>query len=385
MREKLIILFFSICVFIFAVWSIRPPISPTEDKNPETVTMATSTEQIVSEKPVTEKSTTTNLTSHFSPTKAIQSKPTTTTEQNISQSPTLTPYLSASGPQNSASVDFEAINAFARQATVNILCTTKNSSLSPTSGTGIIINQNGLILTNAHVAQFFLLRNLYQKDFIECVIRTGSPAYPRYHAELVYISPIWVENNKTEIKLENPIGTGEKDYAFLRITDAIDGSNLPIFPFIPVNSREIINLNEPVVLVSYPAGFLGGQSIIQNLYIASAITNIQNIFTFTKDFVDVVAVGGTVISQKGASGGAVVDKNSTLIGIISTASDGTTTSSRDLNAITLAYINRSLQGEINATLQSFLSQDLASFAKTFQETTTVNLTKILTDEITKNQ
>lgn len=223
------------------------------------------------------------------------------------------------------------------------------------------------------------------KDFIQCSIRTGSPAYPRYHAELVYISPAWVETNKSELKEQSPQGTGENDFAFLHITDAIDSSNLPTFPYIPVNTREVIDIGEPVVLVSYPAGFLGGLSILQGLSVTSAVTTIQDVFTFKADSIDVIDVGGTVVSQKGASGGAVVDRRETLIGIISTSSNGETTSSRELNAITLGYISRTLQNEIGFTLSNFLSLDISNFAKSFQNTTAVTLTKILTDELTKTQ
>ena len=368
MFQKIIILTVSLIVLLFGLFSIQShSVAPTQDEYVETVATTTNKQSIALEKnnliiPKTE------ATPPYTPYTSVS-----------------VPQSSASDPQPSALVDFEFINTKAREATVNILCTTKGSDFSPISGTGMIINPDGLILTNAHVAQYFLLRDLYTKDFITCVIRTGSPAYPRYYAELVYISPVWIENNKAEIKEQNPLGSGERDYAFLRITNKIDGATLPTFSHLSPNIREEIERDEPVVLVSYPAGFLGGISIIQNLNITSAITDIQNIYTFKENTVDVIAVGGTVVSQKGASGGAVVDKNTTLIGIISTSSSGNTTSSRDLNAITLAYINRTLQSETGFTLSEFMSKNMADYAKTFQETKAPDLTRILIDEITKNQ
>jgi S1-C subfamily serine protease len=362
-------------VFMFGIWS-KPVSAPfTENTDPEIIEIentATSTEKVVTEKP---KEVTVPVTKKIA----------TTTKPASVTIPQKTPTV----PEPSAPIEpepnYEQINTTARLSTVNILCTAKNNDLSPISGTGIVISSDGLILTNAHIAQYLLLKDLYQKDFIGCVIRTGSPAYPRYNVELVYISPLWVESNKTEIKSQNPQGTGENDYALLRITGGIDGSALPSFPYLPINIREKIDLGEPVVLVSYPAGFLGGLSILQGLSITSAITRIQDIFTFKDGTIDVIDVGGTVVSQKGASGGAVVDRKTSLLGIISTSTSGDTTSSRGLNAITLAYINRSLKSEAGVTITELISGDVAVFAKDFQENNAVGLTKTLTDTLTKNQ
>jgi hypothetical protein len=278
-----------------------------------------------------------------------------------------------------SAAEFIQINETARKAAVNILCTAKGSDLNPISGTGVVISPDGLVVTNAHVGQYFLLKDFRQKDFMDCVIRTGSPAYPRYHAELVFLSPTWANANKTILKDANPKGTGEYDYSFLRITDAIDGSELPKFNYIPGNTREKIQIGEPVLLVGYPAGFLGGISILQGVNATSAMTLIQDVFTFKANTIDLLAVGGTVLSQKGASGGGVVDQDATLIGIISTSSNGDTTSDRQLNAISMAYINRKFYEETNGSLYDLLTGDIKAYAKKFQETKVPELFKTLTD------
>jgi len=332
---------------------------------------------------VNEKSTTTKP--------VVKKEKTTTTQKNIPKiktvaktelkSTTTKPVITPSQVENEPIPDFAIINTNARKTIVNIFCTTKYGELSPISGTGVIINSDGLILTNAHIAQYFLLKDFREKGYLNCVARTGSPAYPKYNLELVYISQNWVKANKGLLKDQNPKGTGEDDFAFLKITGMIDSSNLPTLSYIEPNTNENIRVSEPVLLASYPAGFLGGISIIQDLSLTSAVTNIQDVFTFKKDTIDVISVGGTVVSQKGSSGGLVVDKNTSLIGIITTSSDGNTTSSRGLNAITLAYINRTMESEMNMNLKKFLSIDHIVFAKNFETSKRIELTKLITDEL----
>lgn len=282
--------------------------------------------------------------------------------------------------------NFDAINTAARKALVNIICTTKSGgSLSPITGSGVVIDPRGIILTNAHIGEYWLLENFSTPGFIDCTIRTGSPAYPRYKAELIYISQNWIKENKTLLKESNPKGTGENDYALLRITKNADGTALQAasFPFMNPNTREAISEKEPVALVSYPAGFLGGLSILQDLNLTSALTNIQDVFTFKENTIDLISVPGTVVSQKGASGGGVFDAFGTLLGIISTSSDGNTTSERDLRAITLGHVSRSLKSETGKDLRDFLNHDLAVVADNFQKNIAPVLTKLITDELVK--
>lgn len=281
-------------------------------------------------------------------------------------------------------LDYEKVNTYSRQAIVNILCSTKGGELSPISGTGVVINPKGIIITNAHIGQYFLLKDYKEKDYVGCVIRTGSPAYPTYKAELMYISTTWVGNNKSILKSQDPKGTGENDFAFLHIIGKVDDGNLPeSFQYLIPDVREVVQTGEPVLLVSYPAGFLGGLTVIQDLNITSSLTKVKDLFTFKQNTIDLIDVGGTVVSQKGSSGGAVVDYFVSLLGIITTSSEGNTTDKRDLHAITLAHVNRSLQSELGINLNGVLSQDPKEFSKTFASTTAPLLSKLITDELNK--
>src|SRR5688500_2914917 len=64
-----------------------------------------------------------------------------------------------------------------KDATVNLYCRLKAGKRTvSSSGSGIMIDERGIILTNAHVAQYFLLAGEKGRVTGWCSVRTGSPA-----------------------------------------------------------------------------------------------------------------------------------------------------------------------------------------------------------------
>lgn len=315
------------------------------------------------------------------PKKETNTKKTPSTPPVVTLPPPSPVFPSASKEEPVLSGD---INTFVRSAVVNVLCTSRGDTLRPISGSGVIIDSRGVILTNAHVAQFFLLRDYPEEGGVDCIIRAGNPAAPLYRATVLYLPAAWVALHAKDIVETNPVGTGEFDFALLLITGRTDESaTLP--PSFPALSPEL--LYEPpfgsdVFLAGYPAGLIGGISIQTNLYQASAFSKVSDIFTFATSTTDLISVGGTVVSQKGSSGGAAVDvQTQKLWGLIVTSTIGETTGTSDLRAITLPYINRALISLTGGGLSALLLGDIAAKAAAFSITTAPTLTKMLTDAL----
>lgn len=287
-------------------------------------------------------------------------------------------------PSPTASVD---LNTKTREALVNILCTTPaGGPLKPLSGSGVIIDPRGVVITNAHVAQFFLLRDYPTPGNVDCVLRAGSPARTMYRAELLYLPPSWIERNAYKITQQVPTGTGEDDFALLRITGRTDpDAPLPAsFPYVSYRLDDNFEVGDPLLIAAYPAGFLGGATVQTSLFISSALSDIKEVYTYDTGSIDLVSVGGTVVSQQGSSGGAVMTiADQKLAGVIVTSTIAETTAERDLRAITLYHVNESMKKNTGFDLPFLLFGDLSIKASAFNLTTAPTLTRALIAELKK--
>jgi S1-C subfamily serine protease len=289
-------------------------------------------------------------------------------------------------PYSTPPESFDEINAAARAALVNILCEPQSGSLEPISGSGVIIDPRGIILTNAHVAQYVLLSESPQVD-LSCVIRTGSPAHTQWEAAVLYIPPVWVSQHASEILDQHPTGTGEHDYALLYIVGSAGASPVPTqFPYVPIDTREAIGFpGDQVLVASYPAEFIGGIAAQYDLYAASSVTTIKQLLTFAAGTPDVLSLGGIIEAQSGSSGGAVLNAWGRLIGLVATTSSGTTTADRDLRAVSLSYVNADLAAQSGQDLNTILQGDPASETQAFSSTIAPGLVNLYVARLSSNQ
>lgn len=275
------------------------------------------------------------------------------------------------------------LNEKVRGVTVNILCVTKGGgALKSISASGVLVDPRGTIITNSHVGQYLLLKDYPTPGFVECTIRTGSPATPKYKAELLFLPPSWIADNAHKITEARPTGNGEHDYAFLRITGPINSSvAMPSsFPYLSIATNPPAE-GQAVIAAGYSAGFLGSIAVQKDLYATSAFTEVGEVFTFGDNTIDLFSIGGTIVSQQGASGGAVANEGGTLVGLIVTATDAPTTASRDLRAITTSYIIRDFAVEAGMGIDTYMDADTGKRADAFAANVAPALTQKLIDAI----
>jgi len=242
-----------------------------------------------------------------------------------------------------------------RGALVNIICVPKSGPLHSASASGVVIDSRGVILTVAHMAQYFLLEDYPKPGSVTCVIRDGSPAATAYTASLAYISPDWVKDNLHVLDEAAPTGTGENDFALLAITGSATKAPLPdSFTAIPLSS-ETPAKGESVTVGSYGAEFLSSSQVKSELYPIVVFGMVGDRYTFSAKTVDLITVDNTAAAQEGSSGGAVVTAGNQLTGLITTSSSGSAIASRDLHAITPRHIRASFLNDTGKEFDAYIA------------------------------
>ncbi len=238
---------------------------------------------------------------------------------------------------------------------VNIVCVSGDPSLPSVSGSGVMIDSRGIILTAAHVAQFFLLQDYLGKDKMICVVRTGSPARRAYLAEPIYVSPSWINANPTTFSEASPKGTGQNDFALVAITATATSTPLPTsFPATPLATSDP-QLGQQVAIGSYGAQYLNSSQLNYLLYPILVFGSVQSRYTYDTSTVDLVSIIGSAASQEGSSGGGIVNSSGQLMGTITTSSIGGDISTRSLNAITVGHLRRSYYFDTGRNLDNVLA------------------------------
>jgi S1-C subfamily serine protease len=261
-------------------------------------------------------------------------------------------------------------------AIVHIVCNQKTDKFSKKiSGSGFFISSRGVIITNAHMAQFLLLRGIEGQGTMNCSASTGAEGAPAFNIELLHISPTWLLENASLISTITPKGSGESDFALLYVTGTVDGQVISEeFAHLPPSTNPLPREFEgkTVILVGYPKeGGIGANTR------TTATTTVKNLYTFGGGAADIISLNESPLGYHGASGGPVIDHLGRAIGIISTKASGSTV----LHAISMSYVDRSIKEEAGIDLVSLLQGDLKAKAEGFNALISPILQKILTENL----
>lgn len=241
-----------------------------------------------------------------------------------------------------------------KRTLVNILCTSHKAPLRGTSGSGVLIDSEGIILTVAHVAQSELLSETLGEGVISCVVRTGDPARNAYKAKVIYISEPWLRKNATTLISSQPMGTGENDFALLAIVGSANGASLPSsYPYVSL-SNTASTVGEDVGVGGYAAQYLTSTQVRTALSPTFVKGSISNIYTFHSTSEDVLAILGGKAAQEGSSGGGVVNTSGRLIGLITTSEISGDFATRHLRVITPTHIRSSFESDMNQTFSGYI-------------------------------
>jgi hypothetical protein len=262
---------------------------------------------------------------------------------------------------------------------VNIICTEKKGNyVTANTGSGVIISPEGVVMTNAHVGQYFLLDK--ELDDYSCALyQENIPTYG-YVADLLYISPDWIRENKNVISTKNPRGTGENDYAFLHI---IKNTNPALpkpksFQYANLNTSYNAEIGQKIDIAGFPGSPASILDLERTVGLKTDSSTIRDIFTFGQNNADVISTGVTKVAARGASGGGVF-KESDLIALIVTT--GGPDNKSYINAITTNYIGRDFKNDFNKSIFDLINGNLEKQSQDFWRDYGKSLAEIILAEL----
>lgn len=268
-----------------------------------------------------------------------------------------------------------------KDVVVNVICLQKTATHTKLStGSGVIISSNGLVLTNAHVAYPFLQSSQFGMSSYSCTVRRENIPNYGYNAELVYYPIDWLNENSEVIKEPSPVGTGENDYAVLLITTPVGPAPKDQLFSSASLSIDAADLKDEVsvTIAGYPGTNTGVFSVDAQPGLKVADTRIDEYFTFGARTSDVLQTGVNIVAKRGSSGGGVFN-NGELYGLIVTTNDGA--DGTYANALTLPYIKRDFQNDTGIPFEEFVATSLDTLKQRFASSYKDELKRIISESL----
>lgn len=261
-----------------------------------------------------------------------------------------------------------------KSATANIFCSIpKGNQIQKITGSAVAISNNGVLLTNAHVAEYILLENSAPNTNTLCYIRTGSPAKKAYKAEVIFIPKEWIYANKDNMKYGTLYGTGNNDYALIYLTKKVQESSADDLSFINIDNSNL-SKNEDLILSGYPV--IGNILNENSLYNISDHIKIQNTWRLNMTSSDAIDTTYTTLAHHGSSGGAGSSLSGQLKAIMVATTIDSLTNRPNIRLISLGYISSDIKSKTGKSIESLI-QNAEQESKKFLNEEAGTLAQIL--------
>lgn len=270
------------------------------------------------------------------------------------------------------------------QALINIFCSQKivvNGKVTNQrriiTGSGILIHQDGTVLTNAHVGQFPLLSE--KNPNIACLARHENPASGAIGMKVAFISPEWIKDYGKYINTEGAAQTGKSDFALLKLNlDNLTKAQKALLSPITIQ-RNLPNLNETIYSLSYPADILGTKGVNSALSRQKETLSVNRLYSVGVTPNDVIETTASTAGQRGSSGGGILDTNGHLIGTITTIVNSSVPSKTLIRAMTLDHTDFELTRLSNISLAKVVTYGSTEVTQVFDTKYREYLTSLLSN------
>lgn len=219
-------------------------------------------------------------------------------------------------------------------AVIQIFCQTPQEIFT---ASGVIVNERGLVLTNAHVAE--IVRTAGEPN---CQARHGNPAERFATLQIVFAADTSVKITGTNVP--------QRDFAFLRLV-------APTEPFsVAAITIGVAAPGTALWTLGYPSEFLQSLTASSNSNFVFSSLRVDGYIDVddTPASAEGYVFRGGLILQQGSSGTALFAPDGTVVGLIFATTRGATTADREGVAFTTPYMDIILRAEAGQGLADFI-------------------------------
>ena len=212
-------------------------------------------------------------------------------------------------------------------------------------GSGAIISPAGYVLTNAHLAEYFL------QERVDCVLRRGSPARTFAKAAVLYLPDQNLKIGETQI--------AQKDLAILKITGP--SGTIPLqesFDYFEFSPDYELGAGEVLYSLGYPTEFLGAELILKGANILFTTGTVTELADVDGNFstAEGANLKGEISAQHGSSGGIFLEsKTGKVAGLFVGLTEGKTTAERSQFIFLSSYLDEVVRQDKGMGLLEFLN------------------------------